>query len=434
MSRTPGPFDTGPFDALREPISPLAPDARFAADLHARLERALLAPGGAPMTANQPVTDPAAVPLPTLLPYLSVPDAAAALDFYVEAFGARRRGEPYVMADGRIGHAELLLGERAVLMLADESVPSGHLSPRSVGGSPVMLYLVAADVDAVVARATDLGATVERPAADYEHGRNAVLVDPYGHRWMIAAPSDPAAAQADATQPARIRQGDLAYGSLWLPDAVRAASFYGDVLGWRFALGGDARFGHVLDVAPHLGMAGGVPEPTFYCSFAVDDLDAALARVRAAGGYAGGATQESFGRSAMCTDDQDLHFALWQRPGEVDEGPGELSLEYLTMRFPDGQRAVEFYGAVLGWRATASSPDGWQVQTVDGTPTRPMVGIHGGDERALVEPMYGVPDIEAAVARIRAAGGSPGEVERQPYGLSAACRDDQGSRFDLLES
>ncbi len=429
---------TDPFDGLRDQGGPQAPDPRFTADLRTRLERALLVPGGADMTTvhTAPTTpvpttveDPAAVPLPTLLPYLSVHDAAAALDFYVDAFGARRRGEPYVMPDGSIGHAELLLGDSAVLMLADESVPSGHLSPRTVGGSPVMLYLVVPDVDAAVARADALGATVERAAADYDHGRNAVLVDPYGHRWMIAAAQAPA-----ATEPARIREGDLAYGSLWLPDAARAARFYGAVLGWRFAPGGTDRFGHVLDASPHLGLAGGVAEPTFFCSMAVDDLAAGLERVRAAGGQTEEVTEASYGSTAMCADDQGLRFALWQRPPGTDEGPGESTVEYLTMRFPDGQRAVDFYGSVLGWRTTASSPGGWQTTAADGSALRPMVGIHGGDDRASVEPMYSVPDVRAALDRISTAGGLAGEVEQQPYGLSATCADDQGSGFYLLQT
>lgn len=426
---------TDPFNGLREDDVPEAPDPRFAADLRARLERALLAPGGADMTAAQTapepaVADPAAVPLPTLLPYLSVHDAAAALDFYVDAFGARRRGEPYVMPDGRIGHAELLLGDSAVLMLADESVPSGHLSPLSVGGSPVMLYLVAADVDAVVARATNLGATVTRPAADYEHGRNAVLVDPYGHRWMIAAP--PA-----ATEPARIRQGDLAYGSLWLPDAQRAKDFYGSALGWRFAPGGDEHLGNVLGMDPHVGLAGGVSEPTFFCCLAVDDLDAALARVRDAGGAAGQPTDESYGRVADCTDDQGMRFALYQLPaGAAGEGRRDAAdVAYLTIWTPDSASFRAFFSAVLGWQFSAGgSEDGWQVQSTSGEPTRPMIGMHGGAERPLVEPMYVLPDVEAAIVSIRAAGGTAGDVEAQPYGRSVTCRDDQGTRFYLLES
>jgi uncharacterized protein len=48
-------------------------------------------------------------------------------------------------------------------------------------------------------------------------------------------------------------------------------------------------------------------------------------------------------------------------------------------------------------------------------------------------PMYVVDDIAAAVARVRAAGGSSTDPERQPYGVSATCTDDQGTRFSLVQ-
>ena len=45
--------------------------------------------------------------------------------------------------------------------------------------------------------------------------------------------------------------------------------------------------------------------------------------------------------------------------------------------------------------------------------------------------MYAVDDIEVAVAAVRTAGGEAGEIDRQPYGLTAECRDDQGLAFYL---
>jgi predicted enzyme related to lactoylglutathione lyase len=61
-----------------------------------------------------------------------------------------------------------------------------------------------------------------------------------------------------------------------------------------------------------------------------------------------------------------------------------------------------------------------------------MIGLHGGqhDDTGVV-PMYAVDDIEVAVAAVRTAGGQSGEIERQSYGLSALCRDDQGLPFWL---
>ena len=126
-----------------------------------------------------------AIPKPAMSPYLIVRGAAQAIAFYEKALGARevfRLCEP----SGKIGHAELMLDD-ARLLLADEYPDFGALSPVSVGGTPVTIHLYVADVDAVVARAVEGGATVLRPAKDEFFGdRSAMLTDPFGHRWQIA--------------------------------------------------------------------------------------------------------------------------------------------------------------------------------------------------------------------------------------------------------
>jgi predicted enzyme related to lactoylglutathione lyase len=60
-----------------------------------------------------------------------------------------------------------------------------------------------------------------------------------------------------------------------------------------------------------------------------------------------------------------------------------------------------------------------------------MTGIGGGATDPAVVPMYAVDDIEVAVAAVRTAGGSAGDIDRMPYGLTAECRDDQGLPFYL---
>jgi PhnB protein len=118
-------------------------------------------------------------------PYLHVKDAARAIEFYERAFGARllyRLDQP----DGRVGHAELQIGDSRV-MLADESPEMGVRSPRTIGGTPVTIHLYVPDVDATVARAVAAGATLSRPVADQFYGdRNGGLVDPFGHVWFVA--------------------------------------------------------------------------------------------------------------------------------------------------------------------------------------------------------------------------------------------------------
>lgn len=121
-----------------------------------------------------------------LTPYIAVNEAAKAIDFYCNAFGARETGARFTEPGGKIGHAEVSFGDYA-LMLSDEYPEFGAMSPTSLGGSPVLLHLYVDDVDATVAKAESLGARVLRPAADESHGdRAATILDPFGHRWMIS--------------------------------------------------------------------------------------------------------------------------------------------------------------------------------------------------------------------------------------------------------
>ncbi len=131
----------------------------------------------------------AAKPIPddyrAATPYLCVKDAAAALRFYVDAFGAveiMRIPQP----DGRIGHAEIRIGS-APIMLADEFPEMGFRSPASLGGTPVNILDYVEAVDEFVARAAAVGAKVRRPVADQFYGdRLGVLEDPFGHSWSFA--------------------------------------------------------------------------------------------------------------------------------------------------------------------------------------------------------------------------------------------------------
>ena len=119
-------------------------------------------------------------------PYLCCRDAARAIEFYKQAFGATelmRLAEP----SGKIGHAEMKIGD-AVIMLADEYPDHGAISPQSLGGTAVTIHLYVGDVDALVTRAGAAGAKIERPPTDEFYGdRSATLSDPFGHRWMFAS-------------------------------------------------------------------------------------------------------------------------------------------------------------------------------------------------------------------------------------------------------
>ena len=116
--------------------------------------------------------------------YLCVSDASAALDFYSRAFGAH---EPFRLVEpsGRIGHAELQFGG-ATIMLSDEFPECGIRSASSIGATPVTIHLHVDDADAMIERAVQAGATLERPVADAFYGeRGGAVRCPFGHRWLI---------------------------------------------------------------------------------------------------------------------------------------------------------------------------------------------------------------------------------------------------------
>jgi PhnB protein len=118
-------------------------------------------------------------------PYLIVKGAARAIEFYQQALDAKETMR-LPMPDGRIGHAELMIGGGPV-MLADEFPEMGAQGPESFGGSPVSLLVYVEDADAVVDRAVAAGATLLRPVKDQFYGdRSGMVVDPFGHRWAIA--------------------------------------------------------------------------------------------------------------------------------------------------------------------------------------------------------------------------------------------------------
>jgi PhnB protein len=123
---------------------------------------------------------------PRVTPYLSIDGASAAIDFYSKVFGATERvrmPDP----DGRIGHAELQLGD-SVIMLADEYPEMGIRGPKAVGGTPVTISVYVEDVDDVFDRAVELGAKGLHQVEDQFYGdRSGQFEDPFGHRWSVAS-------------------------------------------------------------------------------------------------------------------------------------------------------------------------------------------------------------------------------------------------------
>lgn len=121
----------------------------------------------------------------SLTPYLTVRDAARAIEFYKQAFSAEVRGGVMKGPDGKVLHAELKIGD-SIIMLSDEFPELGSLSPQSLGGSPMGLHIYLDGVDAAFDRAVKAGAEVEMPVMDQFWGdRYGKLKDPFGHKWSI---------------------------------------------------------------------------------------------------------------------------------------------------------------------------------------------------------------------------------------------------------
>lgn len=112
--------------------------------------------------------------------------AAEAIEFYRRAFGATQLFK-LDAPGGKIGHAEIQLGDSRIMMADDCGGESPFRNPQSIDGSPVGLHLYVEDVDAVFAQAAGAGATVIKPLQDQFYGDSTgALKDPFRHVWFLA--------------------------------------------------------------------------------------------------------------------------------------------------------------------------------------------------------------------------------------------------------
>jgi PhnB protein len=121
-----------------------------------------------------------------ITPVLVVKDGLKAIEYYKKVFGAIDKGT-MMMPDGKsVAHAELMIGNSKI-MLSDEFPEMKCLSPTSIGGSPVSLYLYVEDVDKTFNLAIFEGGKSLSPVQDMFYGdRHGSIQDPFGHIWSIA--------------------------------------------------------------------------------------------------------------------------------------------------------------------------------------------------------------------------------------------------------
>ena len=122
----------------------------------------------------------------SVTPYLMMPGAAAAIDFYQRAFSATELLR-LVAPGGKIAHAEIKVGNSPVMMADDCGTEGSWRNPQALAGTSIGLHVYVEDVDAMFAQAVGAGARVIRPVEDQFYGdRTGTLEDPFGHVWFLA--------------------------------------------------------------------------------------------------------------------------------------------------------------------------------------------------------------------------------------------------------
>jgi uncharacterized glyoxalase superfamily protein PhnB len=297
-------------------VEPVEPRPEFAAELRARIEAAFTIVDLPERSPTMVETVQATTQVAT--PYLCVHDGAAALAYYTDHLGAFEQMR-VVGDDGRIGHAEFTIGG-ARFMLADEYPEIGVVSPRTLGNTPVALYLEVVDVDHAYQRAVEGGGNGLRPPADQTHGnRTATVVDPFGHRWMLSQPVEAlsteeyAARETEYKVTATRAPVEVGYLTFATGDVVRAGHFFGELFGWAVVGGNQGEgHGHVENTKLPMGFAPPGDAGPVAVYFRVDDIERYAARVAELGGQVLSRATYASGGNAVCVDDQGMRFELFQ--------------------------------------------------------------------------------------------------------------------------
>ena len=248
----------------------------------------------------------------------------------------------------------------------------------------------------------------------------------------------------------------------WQPDAEAAVSFYTGLLGWEtedtMPEGVDGK--HYMcrvrgrDVAAIASRPGAAPDVTAWTTYVwVDDLDATLVKVKAAGGSL---VMEPFdaldgGRIAVIADPAGAVIGIWQpgahRGAQLVNEPGAWSMSSLETSDPEGAKA--FYGDLFGWESEAFGPPEagltlWRLPGyVGGTPQQPVprdnvaVMVPGGDGTARWSVDFWVFNADEAAAKAAELGGRtitpPDDVPGVPGMRQTVVADPAGAVVSLTQ-
>ncbi len=125
-------------------------------------------------------------------PYLTIKGAAKAIDFYKKAFAAKENTRMPAPDGKRVMHADLSINGGTVMLCDEFPEHGGPPAPSPSKPVPVAIavqYAKPAEVDATFRRAVEAGgkSTME-PQDTFWQARFAMLIDPFGHSWMLNAP------------------------------------------------------------------------------------------------------------------------------------------------------------------------------------------------------------------------------------------------------
>ena len=219
--------------------------------------------------------------------WTSVPDLDRAVGFYASVLG-------WAVAPGSDPQGRQVVGRTPHLGLH-----GGH--PR---GTLNCCYVVD-DVEQAVRRVRAAGGEAGEPREE-PYGLISDCVDDQGTVFAVYTP--PGGLSREPVPASK--EGDLVYVTFEVVDSARARAFYGEVLGWSFTRGGVEDGWQVVDAMA--GLQGGHPQATTLAMWQVDDIAAAVQRVREAGGTSTEPVIRPYGREAECVDDQGTRFYLGQ--------------------------------------------------------------------------------------------------------------------------
>jgi PhnB protein len=392
---------------------------------------------------------------------LRIKGAAAAVEFYKKAFGAKEIMRFEV--GGRIPHAEIAIGN-SVVILGEEAVEYGYPGPITLGGSPVTIQLYVESADAQVQQAVAAGARMVRPVTDQFYGdRSGQVADPFGYTWNIATRKEDLTVDEMHRRFQELTSGQQEgrTGVRYMPEGFHTVTPYLraqnvnaliDFAKQTFGAEETGRTSHHGEIHANVRLGdsmvfigGGAPELSVTVTdrpmalhVYVEDTDAAYERGLKAGGVSlGEPVDHPYGERGAGVKDQAGNYwyiATYKGARYIPEGMHTVT-PYLHPR--RAEPFIQFVKRAFGGEEVAkyASPDG-VIQHASiriGDSIVEMGEAHGPYQPMETAFYLYVPDVDAMYHRAVGAGGtSMTEPADQPYGdRIAVVKDSFGNQWVL---